>query len=169
MGSCRNQTLVGRYGSDQYDSTKYCGFYTQAEIKEIVKYATARYITVIPEIDMPGHCVAALTAYPYLGCSKGPYKVMETWGVASDVLCAGNDSTYVFMQDVLDEVMQLFPAEYIHIGGDECPKEKWKTCPVCQQRIKVEKLKDEHELQSYFTRRIEKYVNSKGRKNYGLG
>ena len=167
VGSCRNQTLVGRYGSDQYDSTKYCGYYTQAEIKEIVKYAAERYISVIPEIDMPGHCVAALTAYPYLGCSKGPYKVMETWGVATDVLCAGNDSTYVFMQDVLDEVMQLFPSEYIHIGGDECPKEKWKTCPVCQQRIKDEKLKDEHELQSYFTRRIEKYVNSKGRKIMG--
>ncbi|MEO8769324.1 MAG: family 20 glycosylhydrolase [Ferruginibacter sp.] len=167
VGSCRNQTLVGRYGSDQYDSTIYCGYYTQKEIKEIVKYATARYITIIPEIDMPGHCVAALTAYPFLGCTKGPYKVMETWGVASDVLCAGNDSSYVFIQDVLDEVMQLFSSEYIHIGGDECPKEKWKTCPVCQQRMKDEKLKDEHELQSYFTRRIEKYVNSKGRKIMG--
>ncbi|MEO6671105.1 MAG: family 20 glycosylhydrolase [Ferruginibacter sp.] len=167
VGSCRNQTLVGRFGSDKYDSTKYCGYYTQEEIKDILQYATARYITIVPEIDMPGHCVAALTAYPYLGCSKGPYKVMETWGVASDVVCAGNDSSYTFMQDVLEEVMQLFPSEYIHIGGDECPKEKWKTCPVCQQKIKDEKLKDEHELQSYFTRRIEKFVNSKGRKIIG--
>ncbi len=166
-GSCRNQTLVGRYGSDKYDSTRYCGYYTQEQIKEIVKYAAARYITIIPEIDIPGHCVAALTSYPFLGCTKGPYKVMETWGVSPDVLCAGNDSSYVFVQDVLDEVMQLFPSEYIHIGGDECPKEKWKTCPVCQQRIKEEKLQNEHELQSYFTKRIEKYVNSKGRKIIG--
>ncbi|MFT3911290.1 MAG: family 20 glycosylhydrolase [Ferruginibacter sp.] len=167
VGSCRNQTLVGRYGSDKYDNTPYCGYFTQEQIKDIVKYAAARYIAIIPEIDMPGHCVAALTSYPFLGCTKGPYKVMETWGVASDVLCAGNDSTYTFMQDVLNEVMQLFPSEYIHIGGDECPKEKWKTCPVCQQRIKAENLKDEHELQSYFTQRIEKYVNSKGRKIIG--
>ncbi len=167
VGSCRNQTLVGRYGSDLYDNTKYCGYYTQEEIKDIIQYAASRYITIIPEIDVPGHCVAALTSYPYLGCTKGPYKVMETWGVAADVLCAGNDSSYVFVQDVLDEVMQLFPSEYIHIGGDECPKEKWKACPACQQRIKNEKLKDEHELQSYFTHRIEKYVNSKGRKIIG--
>ncbi|MBC7535210.1 MAG: beta-N-acetylhexosaminidase [Ferruginibacter sp.] len=167
VGSCRSQTLAGRFGSDLYDSTKYCGFYSQEEIKQVVQYAAARYITIIPEIDMPGHCLAALASYPFLGCNKGPYKVMETWGVAADVLCAGNDSTYVFMQDVLDEVMQLFPGQYIHIGGDECPKEKWKTCPVCQQKMKTENLKNEHELQSYFTQRIEKYVNSKGRKIIG--
>ena len=167
MGSCRAQTLAGRFGSDKYDSTKYCGFYSQEEIKQVVQYAAARYISIIPEIDMPGHCLAALASYPFLGCNKGPYKVMETWGVAADVLCAGNDSTYVFMQDVLAEVMQLFPGQYIHIGGDECPKEKWKTCPVCQQKMKTENLKNEHELQSYFTQRIEKYVNSKGRKIIG--
>ncbi|MBS1743997.1 MAG: beta-N-acetylhexosaminidase [Bacteroidetes bacterium] len=166
-GSCRNQTLVGRYGSDTYDGTPYCGYYTQEQVKEIVQYAAKRYITVIPEIDIPGHTVAALTSYPYLGCSKGPYKVMETWGVSPDVLCAGNDSTYTFVENVLDEVMKLFPAPYIHIGGDECPKENWKTCPVCQKKIRDEQLKDEHELQSYFTKRIEKFVNSKGKKIIG--
>lgn len=167
VGSCRAQTLVGNYGTNKYDGQKYCGYYTQQQIKEIVKYAADRYITIIPEIEMPGHAVAALASYPYLGCNKGPYKVYETWGVSDDVFCAGNDSTYVFLQNVLDEVIQLFPSKYIHIGGDECPKERWKTCPVCQQRMKTEKLKDEHELQSYFIRRIEKYLNSKGRQIIG--
>jgi len=167
VGSCRAQTLVGNYGTNKYDGTKYCGYYTQQQIKEIVKYAADRYITVIPEIEMPGHAVAALTSYPYLGCTKGPYKVWETWGVADDVFCAGNDSTYKFIENVLDEVMQLFPSKYIHVGGDECPKVRWKTCPVCQKRIKDEGLKDEHALQSYFVTRIEKYLNSKGRKIIG--
>ena len=166
-GSCRDQTLVGRYGSNKYDGTKYCGYYTQKEIKEIVKYATDRYITVIPEIEMPGHSTAALASYPYLGCTKGPYKVMDTWGVLNDVFCAGSDDTYTFLQNVLDEVIQLFPSKYIHIGGDECPKERWKTCPVCQKKIKDEGLKDEHALQSYFIQRIEKYLNSKGRRIIG--
>ena len=163
VGSCRDRTLIGRYGSNKYDSIKYCGFYTQQEVKEIVKYAADRYITVIPEIEMPGHSTAALASYPYLGCTKGPYKVMDTWGVLNDVYCAGNDSTFTFLQNVLDEVMQLFPSKYIHIGGDECPKERWKTCPLCQKRIKDENLKDEHALQSYFIQRIEKYLNSRGR------
>ena len=167
LGSCRDQTLVGRYGSNRYDSTKYCGFYTQDQVKEIVQYAADRYITVIPEIEMPGHSTAALASYPYLGCTKGPYKVMDTWGVLEDVYCAGNESTFTFLQDVLDEVMQLFPSTYIHIGGDECPKERWKSCPVCQKKIKDEHLKDEHALQSYFIQRIERYLNSKGRKIIG--
>ena len=167
VGSCRDQTLIGRYGSNKYDGKKYCGFYTQEEIKDIVKYATDRYITIIPEIEMPGHSTAALASYPYLGCTKGPYKVMDTWGVLNDVYCAGNDSTFTFLQNVLDEVMQLFPSKYIHIGGDECPKERWKACPLCQKRIKDENLKDEHALQSYFIQRIEKYLNSKGRKIIG--
>lgn len=167
VGGCRAQTLVGRYGSDKYDGTPYCGYYTQNEIKEIVKYATDRYITVIPEIEMPGHSMAALASYPYLGCTKGPYKTFETWGVIDDVYCAGNDSTFIFLQNVLDEVMQLFPGKYIHIGGDECPKERWKTCPLCQKRIKDNHLKDEHALQSYFINRIEKYLNSKGRNIIG--
>lgn len=167
IGSCRAQTQVGRMGNDLYDSTKYCGFYTQDEAREIVQYAAARYITVIPEIDIPGHSLAAMAAYPFLGCTKGPYKVRETWGVASEVLCAGNDSTYYFMQDVLDEIMTIFPSKYIHIGGDECPKEKWKECPICQQRIKIEHLKNEEQLQSWFTHRIGNYVNAKGRKIIG--
>jgi hexosaminidase len=167
VGSCRAQTLEGRYGSDRYDGTKYCGYYTQRQIKEVVKYAAERYITIIPEIEMPGHSLAALAAYPFLGCTKGPYKVMETWGTQDDVICAGNDSSYRFLTDVLDEVMALFPSKYIHIGGDECPKDRWKLCPVCQQRIKAAHLKDEHALQSYFVQRIEKHVNSKGRKIIG--
>ena len=167
VGSCRDQTLIGRYGSNKYDGIKYCGYYTQQQIKDIVKYAADRYITTIPEIEMPGHSTAALASYPFLGCTKGPYKVMDTWGVLDDVYCAGNDSTYTFIENVLDEVMQLFPSKYIHIGGDECPKERWKACPVCQLRIKNEKLKDEHALQSYFIQRIEKYLNGKGRKIIG--
>lgn len=166
-GGCRAQTLIGNYGSDKYDSTKYCGYYTQQQIREVVKYAADRHINIVPEIEMPGHALAALSSYPYLGCTKGPYKPMETWGVSNDVFCAGNDNTYKFFENVLSEVMQLFPSKYIHIGGDECPKDKWKTCPVCQQRMKSEGLQNEHELQSYFIRRIEKYVNKKGRKIIG--
>ena len=166
-GSCRNQTLIGPYGTGQYDGNKYCGYYTQEQIKEIVKYAAARYINIIPEIEMPGHSMAALTSYPFLGCTKGPYKVMETWGVSDDVLCAGNDSTFTFLENVLNEVMQLFPSKFIHIGGDECPKERWHDCPLCQKKMKENNLKNEHELQSYFISRIEKYLNSKGRNIIG--
>jgi hexosaminidase len=167
VGSCRDRTLIGNYGSGKYDSIKYCGYYTQQQIKEIVQYATDRYITVIPEIEMPGHSTAALASYPYLGCTKGPYKVMDTWGVLDDVYCAGNDSTFTFLQNVLDEVMQLFPSKYIHIGGDECPKERWKKCTACQKRMQDNNLKDEHALQSYFIQRMEKYINSKGRNIIG--
>jgi len=166
-GSCRNQTLIGPYGTGQYDGKKYCGYYTQEQIKDIVKYAAARYINIIPEIEMPGHSMAALTSYPFLGCTKGPYKVMETWGVSDDVLCAGNDSSFNFLENVLDEVMQLFPSKFIHIGGDECPKERWRDCALCQKRMKENNLKNEHELQSYFISRIEKYLNSKGRNIIG--
>jgi hexosaminidase len=167
VGSCRDRTLIGNYGSGKYDSIKYCSYYTQQQIKEIVQYATDRYITVIPEIEMPGHSTAALASYPYLGCTKGPYKVMDTWGVLDDVYCAGNDSTFTFLQDVLDEVMQLFPSKYIHIGGDECPKERWKKCAACQKRMQDNNLKDEHALQSYFIQRMGKYLNSKGRNIIG--
>lgn len=135
-----------------------------AATKEIVKYAADRHITVIPEIEMPGHSSAALTAYPWLGCpGTGPYKVEQTWGIFDDVYCAGKDSTFTFLQDVMDEVLAIFPSKYIHIGGDESPKTNWKTCPLCQKRIKEEGLEDEHELQSYFIQRMEKYINSKGR------
>jgi hexosaminidase len=167
VGGCRDRTLIGRYGSGKYDDKKYCEYYTQAQIKEIVQYATSRYITVIPEIEMPGHSTAALASYPFLGCTKGPYKTMDTWGVLDDVYCAGNDSTFTFIQNVLNEVMPLFPAPYIHIGGDECPKARWKKCAACQKRIKENNLKDEDALQSYFIQRIEKFVNSKGKKIIG--
>lgn len=143
------------------------GFYTQEEIKEIVKYASDRFITVVPEIEMPGHSLAALASYPYLGCQKEGYKVATTWGVFEDVLCAGRESTFDFLESVIDEVCEMFPGEYIHIGGDECPKTKWKTCPDCQKRISQEGLKDEHELQSYLITRMERYINSKGKKIIG--
>ncbi len=167
VGGCRDRTLIGRYGSGKYDDIQYCGYYTQAQIKEIVQYATDRFITVIPEIEMPGHATAALASYPYLGCTKGPYKTMDTWGVLDDVFCAGNDSTFTFLENVLNEVIPLFPSKYIHIGGDECPKERWKTCAICQKRIKDNNLKDEHALQSYFIQRIEKYLNIKGKNIIG--
>lgn len=163
VGSYRNGTIIGRYPGKGNDGLRYGGFYTQAEVKEIVAYAAKRYIEVIPEIELPGHALAALASYPTLGCTGGPYKVQETWGVFNDVFCAGNDSVFNFLQDVLDEVMPLFPSKYVHIGGDECPKESWKHCAKCQQRIKDHGLKDEHELQSYFIQRMEKYINGKGK------
>ncbi len=166
-GACRQQTLVGAFGSNHYDGKKYCGFYTQDEIREIVQYASSRYITIIPEIEMPGHSLAALTSYPFLGCTKGPYEVMQTWGVSEDVICAGNDSSFLFLEGVLDEVVSLFPGDYIHIGGDECPKDRWKSCNRCQQRINQLHLAGEHGLQSYFINRIEQYLNKKGKKIIG--
>lgn len=164
VGGYRNGTIIGRYPGTGNDNKRYGGFYTQEEVKEVVKYAADRHITVVPEIEMPGHSSAALTAYPHLGCpGTGPYKVEETWGVFDDVFCAGTDSTFTFLQDVMDEVIALFPSKYIHVGGDESPKANWKKCDRCQKRIKDQGLKDEHELQSYFIQRMEKYINSKGR------
>jgi hexosaminidase len=167
IGSIRNETLVGHYGSNKYDGKPYGGFYTQDDVKDIVAYAKDRFITVIPEIELPGHALAALASYPELGCTGGPYEVATTWGVFPDVYCAGNDQVFTFLEDVLTEVMELFPSEYIHIGGDECPKTQWKKCPKCQARIKAEGLKDEHELQSYFIQRIEKFLNAHGRQIIG--
>jgi len=145
------------------DGTIYGGFYTQEDIKEIVKYGSERYVTIIPEIELPGHSVAALAAYPEFSCTGGPFEVETAWGVHKDIYCAGNEKTFQFLQDVLDEVVELFPAPYIHIGGDEAPKNRWKECSKCQKRIKKEGLKDEHELQSYFIKRIEKYLSTKNR------
>jgi len=167
VGSWRNGSMVGKYSDNNIDSIRYGGFYTQEEIKEVVKYASERHITVVPEIEMPGHAMAALAAYPEYSCTGGPFEVAKKWGVFDDVYCAGNDSTFAFIQTILDEVLELFPSEYIHIGGDECPKTRWKECEKCQKRIKDENLKDEHELQSYFIQRIEKYLNAKGRKIIG--
>jgi hexosaminidase len=146
---------------------RYGGFYTQADVKEIVEYAKSRYVTVVPEIEMPGHALAALASYPELSCTGGPFQVGTRWGIYEDVYCAGNEKTFEFLEGVLSEVLELFPSEFIHIGGDECPKERWQKCEKCQARIKAEGLKDEHELQSYFIRRIEKFLNSKGRRLIG--
>jgi len=135
IGSQREQTVVGR-NTGEYDGKPHGGFYTQEEIKDIVKYAQDRYITVIPEIDLPGHMLAALAAYPELGCTGGPYEVAGSWGVFDDVLCPGKEETFTFLESVLSEVIELFPSEYIHIGGDECPKVRWEECSDCQARIK---------------------------------
>ncbi len=185
IGSKRNGTIIGRYPGKGNDNQAHSGYYTQEEIKEVVQYAKERFIEVIPEIEMPGHSSAAIAAYPWLSCfpskpteipanmisaksieeqKNGRIKlVQETWGVFDDVFCAGNDSVFTFLQHVIDEVITLFPSKYFHIGGDECPKTHWKQCSKCQQRMKELKLKDEHELQSYFIQRIEKYLNSKGK------
>lgn len=168
ISSIRDETIVGHAGNSKtFDGTPHGGFYTQDQIKDVVDYASKRFITIIPEIEMPGHSLAVLAAYPQLSCTGGPFKVATTFGVFEDIFCAGNDSTFVFLQDVLDEVMALFPSKYIHIGGDEAPKARWHVCPKCQGMMKTEGLKDEHELQSYFIKRIEKYVVSKGRKIIG--
>ncbi|MBZ4037315.1 family 20 glycosylhydrolase [Flavobacterium sp. 17A] len=171
IGSKRNQTLVGNKFERTpffFDGNPYGGFYTQEEIKEVVKFSEAHYVNVIPEIEMPGHASAAVTAYPNLACFPDRnYKVVESWGVFEDVFCAGKDETFTFLEDVLTEVMALFPSKNIHIGGDECPKTRWKVCPNCQKRIKDLGLKDEHELQSYFIKRIEKFLNANGRQIFG--
>jgi hexosaminidase len=168
VGSMRKETLIGKPSDTaRYDGTPYGGFYTQQEIKEVVAFAAARHVTVVPEIEMPGHSLAALASYPQFSCRQQPLETGTTWGVYDDVYCAGNDSTFQFLENILTEVCDLFPGKYIHIGGDECPKERWKTCTKCQARIKNEQLKDEHELQSYFIRRIEKFLNGKGRQIIG--
>ncbi|WP_205508983.1 family 20 glycosylhydrolase [Longitalea arenae] len=169
IAAWRDETLIGhkKESPHRFDGKRYGGYYTQQEIKEIVQYAGDRQITIIPEIEMPGHALAALAAYPRLGCTGGPYKTATFWGVFDDVYCAGNDSTFTFLQNVLDEVLALFPSRYIHIGGDECPKNRWKACARCQQRKQLLQLPDEHALQSYFIQRIEKYLNSKGRQIIG--
>jgi len=168
IGSKRKETIVGKnFKPYKGDGKPYGGYYTQDDIREVVAYANDRFINIVPEIEMPGHSRAALAAYPELSCTGGPFEVMTKWGVSYDIYCAGKDSVFVFLQNVLDEVMDLFPSKYIHIGGDEAPKERWKKCPKCQARIKAEGLKDEHELQSYFITRMEKYLNSKGRQIIG--
>lgn len=176
IGGTRKETIIGKpewekdgtpSKNDKYDGTPYGGFYTQDEVKEIVAYAQSKYITVLPEIEMPGHSLAALSAYPQFSCTGGPFETYTKWGVSDDSYCAGNDETFTFLEDILTEVMPLFPGKFIHIGGDECVKERWKACPKCQKRIVDEKLKDEEELQSYFITRIEKFVNDKGKQIIG--
>ena len=172
VGSTRSQTMVNKQW-DTFDGKPHGGFYTQQEMKDIVKYAADRNITVIPEIDLPGHMVAALATYPQLGCTGGPYKVRETWGIAEEVLCAGNPETYDFIKNILEEVTEVFPSEYIHIGGDECPKDSWKKCPKCQAKIKELGIKGdakhtaEEYLQSHIITFAEDVLAKKGRKIIG--
>ena len=168
IGSKRKETIIGhRRYSKVYDGTPHGGYYTQEEVKDIVKYAAERYIEVIPEIDMPGHMVAALASYPHLGCRDEKFEVRTTWGISKDVLCPGKESTFEFIEGVLEEVVSLFPSQYIHYGGDESPRDRWKECPHCQKRIQEEGLKDEHELQSYFMHRVEKFLAKHNRKVIG--
>ena len=168
IAAFRNETLIGHYNSDpqQFDGERYGGFYTQDQIKEVVVYAKTRHITVIPEIEMPGHAQAAISAYPELGCSGEQISAATKWGVFEDIFCP-KEETFDFLEGVLDEVLDLFPSEYIHIGGDEAPKTRWEKCQHCQKLIKEKGLKDEHELQSYFISRIEQYLNKKGRQIIG--
>ena len=167
IGSLREQTTTGH--NEGLDGIPYGGYYSQKDIKEIVKYAAERFITIIPEIEIPGHSLGALCAYPWLGCrgEEGNYKTWSYWGVSPQIACAGKESTFKFWEDVMGEVIKLFPGEYIHIGGDEAPRDEWKVCPLCQQRIKENGLKNEAELQSYVTHRIEEFLNKHGRKLIG--
>ena len=168
IGSYRDSTLIGHYTDKpwQFDKTRYGGFYTKKEIKEVVRYAQERGINVIPEIEMPGHSQAAVSSYPEFGCTGEQVGVAPLWGVFKEIYCSKNE-TFDFLEDIIDEVVELFPGKYIHIGGDEAPKTNWKACGNCQNVINREELKDEHELQSYFITRMEKYINSKGKQIIG--
>lgn len=185
VGAWRNGTIIGKLPGKGSDNIRSGGFYTQEEVYDIIDYAEKRYVTIIPEIEMPGHASAAIASYPWLSCfpdkkTKLPESmradvsknsngklVQESWGVHEDVFCAGKDSTFTFLEGVLDEVIKIFPSKFIHIGGDECPKSNWKICERCQERMKKEGLKDEHELQSYFISRMEGYLNKRGRSIIG--
>jgi len=173
VASERKETVVGRWYSGIYDGKPYGGYYTQDELRDVIDYAAKRHITIIPEVDLPGHMQAALTAYPELGCTGGPYEVRTIWGVSQDVLCVGNDFTLQFVKDVLSEVADIFPSEYIHIGGDECPKVRWEKCPKCQERIKSLGLKSDAKhtkeqcLQSYVIQEAAKYLKEKGKRIIG--
>ena len=172
VGSQRKQTVIG-HNTGEYDGIPYGGFFTQEEARDIVKYAADRHITIIPEIDMPGHMLGALAAYPELGCTGGPYDVWQIWGVSDDVLCAGNDETYRFIDDVLGEIADIFPSRYIHVGGDECPKTRWAECPKCQAKIRElgivtnEKHTAEQQLQSNVIHHASDFLASRGRNMIG--
>ena len=167
IGSKREDTLINHLREKEenrvYDGHPHSGFYTQEQARELVAYAAARQITVIPEIEMPGHAEAALASYPYLGCRQTGYETLPVWGVNPEVFCMGRETTFKFFEDVLDEICEIFPGEYIHIGGDECPRDRWKECPDCQRRMKEEGLTEVGQLQGYQLKRVEKYLNAKGR------
>lgn len=164
IGAWRTET---EFSQGRLNGTPAGGFYTQEQAKELVRYAASRFVNIVPEIEMPGHATAALIAYPELSCTGGPFKTLTRWGIQKEIFCAGNDKTFEFLENVLSEVTAIFPNAVIHIGGDEAPKDRWKACPKCRQRIKEEGLKDEHELQSYFIKRIEKFVLTKNRNIIG--
>jgi hexosaminidase len=168
VGGFRNRTLKGNYGDRprRWNDSIVGGFYTQDEVKEVLAYAKKRYVNVLPEIELPGHAMAALAGYPMYSCSGGPIEVEGLWGVFNDVYCS-REETFTFLENILDEVAALFPYPYIHIGGDECPKLRWERCHACQTRMKEEGLKDEHELQAYFVGRIAKYLETKGKRIIG--
>lgn len=167
VGSCRRETVVAR-NFDPYvgDGIPYCGFYTQEEVRDVVRYAAERHVTVVPEIEMPGHSVAALAAYPELGCGPGPYEVWTMWGVNPDIFCP-SEKTFAFLETVLTEVMALFPSKFIHVGGDEAPKEAWRKSPLAQGIIKRERLRNEEQLQSWFMHRIDRFLTKHGRRMVG--
>ncbi len=172
IGSQRRHTVIGR-NAGLFDETPHGGYYTQEQLREVVRYAAERCITVIPEVELPGHALAILAAYPELGCTGGPYEVEPTWGVFNDILCAGNDKAFELLCGVIDELVEIFPSKYINIGGDEAPKKRWEQCPKCQQRIREQGIKGdgnltaEAKLQGYFTNRMEKHINSLGRSIIG--
>lgn len=166
IGAWRNSTQYGHAPTEQ-DRIPHGGYYTQEQIKDVVRYAADRQVTIVPEIDLPGHTMAVLACYPHLSCTSGPFTVPETWGIKDDVLCLGNDDTFRFVEDVISEVIDLFPGDYLHIGGDEAPKSRWKACPKCQQRIRENNLENEHGLQSYFIRHLDKFVTGKGKSIIG--
>ncbi len=169
VGAWRAETLVGspRDEPRQFDGVPHGGFYTQDQIREVVSYAESRCIEVVPEIELPGHCVAALAAYPELSCTGGPFEVSPNWGIHRDVYCAGNEKTFEFLEEVLAEVIELFPSPYVHIGGDECPKDRWRAHDLDQRRIAAEGLNDEDELQSYFIKRVQRFLRSSNRRLLG--
>ncbi len=168
LGSKRKETLIG-HGLEPkwWDGTPYGGYYTQEEVRDVVEYAAERYITIIPEIEMPGHAQAALHALPWLGCNEQKVDVWTMWGVTPEVMCAGKETTYTFLENVLKEVIELFPSELIHIGGDECPKDRWKECEHCQAMMKAQGLENEEQLQGYLVARIEKFLIENGRRMIG--
>ena len=166
-GQWRKETVIGSLASGYYDGTPYGGYYTQDEVRDLVIYAAERYVTIIPEIELPGHALAAIACYPELSCGlEDHYETATRWGIFRQVYCP-KEETFKFLEDVFDEVFELFPTELVHIGGDECPKASWKKCPHCQALIKRLGLKDEFELQSWFIQRMEKYINSKGHQIIG--
>ena len=165
IGSIRNNSYIGR--NTQMEDTRYGGFYTQEDIKELINYASDHFITITPEIDLPGHTLSLLSAYPNLGCTKENYTVKDSFGIFDDILCAGNDESFIFINNIFNEMIEIFPHEYIHIGGDEAPKNKWNRCSLCNKRMKDENITNAEHLQGYFSSRVGNYLSDKGKRIIG--